>query len=303
MKYSKEFKIGTFAVIVLVVSFFIINYLRGVDIFNNEIELVSRYDDVAGLVPSAPVYVKGFKAGKVAEVTYDSQSEDFKVVCSILKDFRIPEDSRMTIYSVDIMGGKGIRIDLGTSETAAVNGSVLSADMSPDLIGELTGSIGPLLSKVSGTLDSLVVTVSSVNGLLCEENRRSISATLAKLESLMSDAAAISGTIEGRSEDLEVFISNLSVLSEKLNSLAESADSTLAGIDTVLESIDDADIRGVVSSSKQLLDNINDPDGSVGKLFVDDSIYNSVDSLLNEVGVLVSKIQENPKKYLRISVF
>ena len=303
MKYSKEFKIGTFAVIVLVVSFFIINYLRGVDIFNNEIELVSRYDDVAGLVPSAPVYVKGFKAGKVAEVTYDSQAEDFKVVCSILKDFRIPEDSRMTIYSVDIMGGKGIRIDLGTSETAAVNGSVLSADMSPDLIGELTGSIGPLLSKVSGTLDSLVVTVSSVNGLLCEENRRSISATLAKLESLMSDAAAISGTIEGRSEDLEVFISNLSVLSEKLNSLAESADSTLAGIDTVLESIDDADIRGVVSSSKQLLDNINDPDGSVGKLFVDDSIYNSVDSLLNEVGVLVSKIQENPKKYLRISVF
>ena len=56
MKYSKELKIGLFVVTVLVASFFLINYLRGEDIFNNEIELVSRYDNVEGLVASAPVY-------------------------------------------------------------------------------------------------------------------------------------------------------------------------------------------------------------------------------------------------------
>ena len=37
MKLSKEFKIGFFAVTVIVASFFIINYLRGEDIFNREI--------------------------------------------------------------------------------------------------------------------------------------------------------------------------------------------------------------------------------------------------------------------------
>ena len=42
MKFSKELKIGVFVVTVLVASFFLINYLRGEDIFNNEIELVSR---------------------------------------------------------------------------------------------------------------------------------------------------------------------------------------------------------------------------------------------------------------------
>ena len=49
---SKEFKIGLFAVITAVVSFFLINYLRGEDIFNREIELSSRYQNVEGLVPS-----------------------------------------------------------------------------------------------------------------------------------------------------------------------------------------------------------------------------------------------------------
>ena len=112
---SKELKIGIFTVSILIVSFFLINYLRGEDIFNREMELSSRFENVEGLVPSAPVFIKGYKAGKVSEVVYDSENEDFEVLCSIKKEFQIPADSKMTIYSVDIMGGKGIRIDLGTS--------------------------------------------------------------------------------------------------------------------------------------------------------------------------------------------
>jgi phospholipid/cholesterol/gamma-HCH transport system substrate-binding protein len=67
--------------------------------------------------------------------------------------------------------------------------------------------------------------------------------------------------------------------------------------------VSEADINGVVTSFKELLDNVNDPDGSIGKLFNDSSVYNSVDSLLSDLNTLVSKIQENPKKYLKISVF
>ena len=69
---TKELKIGAFVVTVLVASFFLINYLRGEDIFNREIELNSRFETVDGLVASAPVYIKGYKAGKVSEVVYDS---------------------------------------------------------------------------------------------------------------------------------------------------------------------------------------------------------------------------------------
>lgn len=300
---NKELKIGIFAVVILVVSFFLINYLRGEDIFNKEIELVSRYENLEGLVASAPVFIKGYKAGKVTEVTYDSQNEDFKVVCSVSKDFRIPADSRMTIYSVDIMGGKGIRIDLGTSADLAADGADLTPCFEAGLMDGLAGGVGPLLEKVSNTLDSLGVTVASVNRLLSEDNQTKIRNTMAHLENTMRNVSSISDSVEGKSDELESFIDDLSDLAQKFGSIAEKADTAMTDVSGLVASLNEKDIESIVSSFKTLLENINDPDGTVGKLLVDNSVYESVDELLSDIDQLVRKIQENPKKYIRISVF
>ena len=300
---SKEIKIGIFAVSILVVSFFLINYLRGEDIFNKEIELSSRFASVEGLVPSAPVYIKGYKAGKVSEVIYDSEAEDFEVICSIKKEFRIPSDSKMTIYSVDIMGGKGVKIDLGTSGLAVSDGDALAPAFEAGLMDGLAGGIGPLMAKVTSTLDSLSVTVSSINRMLSEENSARIASTLAHLDRTMANVDALSAVIGGKSDELAAFVSNLQMISDKLVSVAGQADTVLTGINTTVASLSESDIAGVVTSLKNLLDNVNDPDGTIGKLFVDKSVYDSFDALLNDIDDLVNKIQENPKKYLKISVF
>lgn len=303
MKYSKEVKIGAFVVSVLVVSFFVINYLRGKDIFNKEIELVSRYDNVEGLVPSAPVFIKGYKAGKVAEVEYQPETDDFKVTCSVLKEFRIPSDSKMTIYAVDIMGGKGVKIDLGTAETLAADGSELSPAKEVGLLDGLAEGIGPLLSKLGNTLDSLSVTVSGVNAMLSESNQAAISNTLAHLEKTMKSVNGIASAIDGKSAELTALVDNLASLSAKFGSIAEKADGAMTGVSSIVAKIDETDIAGLVSSFKSLLEKINDPDGTIGKLLVDGSVYDSVDELLNDVDSLIKQIEENPKKYIKISVF
>ena len=303
MKFSKELKIGVFVVTVLVASFFLINYLRGEDIFNNEIELVSRYDNVEGLVASAPVYIKGYKAGKVSEVVYNPSGDDFMVTCSVLKEFRIPADSKMTIYSVDIMGGKGIRIDLGSSSELVADGDFLQPSFAAGLVDGLEDSIVPLLAKVGNTLDSLSVTVSSVNKMLSEENKVSISNTLAHLEKTMHEVRGVAATVNGKSEELCLLVDNLAGLSSKLGGIADKTDGVMDGVSSVVNTINESDIEGVIASFSQLLENMNDPDGTIGKLFVDNSVYDSVDTLLNDIDSLIRKIQENPKKYLRISVF
>ena len=303
MKISKEFKIGFFAIAVLVVSFFLINYLRGEDIFNKEIEVSARFGKVEGLVPSAPVFIKGYKAGKVSEVTYDSRSGDFEVVCSVLKDFAIPEDSRMTIYSVDIMGGKGVRIDLGTSSSYVEDGGDLIPAFEAGLMDALGSSIAPLLEKVTSTMDSLSVTVAGVNRLLGDANQSNIAKTLSHLERTMSSLNNVAGDIDGKSDELEAFIDNMAALSGQLGELVSKADGVMDSVSLTAAKISTSDIEGVISSFKELLMNMNDPDGTIGKLFVDNSVYDSVDALLSDVDILVKKIQENPKKYIRLSVF
>ena len=119
----------------------------------------------------------------------------------------------------------------------------------------------------------------------------------------MNDVSSIAATIEGRSDDLNTFITNLSALSSKLSSIAEKVDGTVEGVNEVVGQINEADIKGVVESFHTLLNNINDPDGTVGKLLVDGSVYNSLDALLIDIDSLVKKIQENPKKYMKLSVF
>ena len=303
MKYSKELKIGVFVVAVLVMSFFVINYLRGEDIFNKEIELVSSYDNVEGLVASAPVYIKGYMAGKVKEVAYQPESDDFKVICSVLKEFRIPEDSRMTIYAVDIMGGKGVRLDLGESESLVSDGAYLAPAYEAGLLDGIAAGIGPLLEKVGNTLDSLSVTVSGINSMLADANVASISRTLRHLERTMNNVEAVSATVGGKSDELNSFIDNLASLTGKFGGIADKVDSTMTDVTSITSAISESDIQGVVASFGSLLEKIDDPEGTVGKLLVDGSLYDSLDELLIDIDSLIEKIQENPKKYLRISVF
>ena len=303
MKYSKEFKIGLFVVTVMVASFFVINYLRGKDIFNQEIEIVSHYSNAEGLVESAPVFIKGYKAGKVIEVSYCPEQETFKVVCSVRKEFRIPSDSKMTIYAVDIMGGKGVKIDLGTSAESIQDGGELAPSVEAGLLDGLAAGLSPLMAKVGNTLDSLTMTVSSINAVLSESNRVSLSNTVAHLEKTMRSVSGIANAVSGKSGEIEMFIDNLEALSDKLGVMLENADSLVGGASEFMATLNETDIEAVVSSFKSLLENINDPDGTIGKLLVDGSVYDSVDELLNDVDLLVKKIQENPKKYLKISVF
>ena len=300
MTFSKEFKIGLFVVTVLTVSFFLINYLRGKDLFNKEIEICARYSEVDGLVPSAPVFIKGYKAGKVTEVIYDPSSDDFMVTCSVMKDFRIPVDSKMMIYGVDIMGGKGIRIDLGTSQDVVADGGLLSSSSEPAMLDGLAAGVVPLMDKLGMTLDSISVTVSSVNRLLADQN---ISRTIAHLEKTMSEVSDIVAVIGGKSDELNVFLDNLASLSSQFISISEKADTLVSDVSGLVSKISADELSAVVSSFRSLLENINDPDGTVGRLLTDDSVYDSVDVLLNDVDLLIRKIQENPKKYIKISVF
>ena len=300
---KKELKIGIFVVAVLVASFFVLNYLRGEDIFNREFRISSRYESVEGLVPSAPVYIKGYKAGKVVDVIYDTAFEDFVVLCSISRDFVVPSDSKMVIYAVDIMGTKGVKIDLGTSEVPVCDGETLAPSIEAGLMDSVAGNITPLLEKVTQTLDSLSVTVSGVNRLLSDSNQNSIARTLVHVEKTMANLLSLSAAINGKSAEITALVDNLNDFSSKLGPLAEKVDTAMTGVGELIQTVNESDIDGVVTSFKTLLDNINDPDGSIGKLMNSDSVYTSVDSILMDVNVIVNKIQENPRKYLKISVF
>lgn len=303
MKISKELKIGIFVITVLVASFFIINFLRGKDIFNREMEIASSYEDIYGLVISDPVYIKGYKAGTVTSVMYNQETGRFDVRCSVSRQFSIPEDSRLTIYSRDIMGGKALRIDLGISALAVGEGGILAPSVQPDMLASISADIVPLIHKLTATASNLEILTANANELLNSDNISSVSRSVKKIERIAANAESASAAIGARSSELSEFISNIHTVSVKLNGMTDRADSTMTDISGFASRLEESDIEGVVSSFKSLLEKMQDPDGTIGRLFVDGTVYDSLDSLISDIDEVVNKIKENPRKFIKISLF
>lgn len=303
MKASKELKIGIFVILVLVLSFFVINFLREKDLFNRDIEVSAKYPDICGLTASAPVYFKGYKAGTVSSIEYDRESGEFLVTCTVDRGFGLSAGTRMVIYSVDLLGGKGVELVPGTSAEILDDGAVIPGETRPDLLASVGDEILPLAGKISSAVDSLNVTVSSINRILGKENRDGLAAAIGHIDRTMANIESISSVIGGRSAEIDGLLANLHEVSASLASVMEKADTAMADIGNVAAALDESDIRGLVTSFRELADSVRDPDGSVGKLLADGGVYDSLESLLADIDSLVRQIEENPKKYIKISLF
>ncbi len=300
MKISRETRIGIFVVSVLIASFCVLNYLRGEDIFGKEMDIHSHYSNVEGLVASDPVYISGYKIGTVSDVKYNTSTCVFDVTCSIQKKIPVPADTKMTIYSVDLMGGKGIRLDLGTSDVMVKDGDELAPSYAPDMVSSLTNLIGPLIVKASSALDSLSAASAALDRVLTGIDENTLRSAMNHIDRTLDNAEQLTGVLSGHSEDIESLVVNLKNVSDKLAVISEKADSAMTGIGSAAAQLGNADIEGLINSFRTLAGNLNDPDGTIGKLTNDGRVYESLDSVLKDIDSLVKKIEENPKKYVRI---
>ena len=298
-----EVKTGLYAVIIIAATLFIVEFLRGKDIFSKNNTYYIIYPSVDGIEVSTAVTVGGFPAGRISEIQYNRESADYTVQVSISRQFSIPEDSRMVIYSSDILGTKKIKVAAGTSSVPASAGDTLTGGFEADMLSTLAGSISPVAAGLDTLIQYLNTAVTSVNLLLSESNREQVSALLSTLSSTADDLSALSGTLRDRSPEISDIILRLNSISAALDSAAASAGNTLANAEEITAGLRDAGLGAAVDSIRILTGRLQDPSGSIGRLITSDSLYNSITRLSNDLDSLIRGIKEDPKKYIKISVF
>lgn len=298
-----EVKTGLYAVIIIAATLFIVEFLRGKDIFSKNNTYYIIYPSVDGIEVSTAVTVGGFPAGKISEIQYNRESADYTVQVSISRQFSIPEDSRMVIYSSDILGTKKIKVAAGTSSVPASAGDTLTGGFEADMLSTLAGSISPVAAGLDTLIQNLNTAVTSVNLLLSDSNREQVSALLSTLSSTADDLSVLSGTLRDRSPEISDIILRLNSISAALDSVAASAGNTLANAEEITAGLRDAGLGAAVDSIRILTGRLQDPSGSIGRLITSDSLYNSITRLSNDLDSLIRGIKEDPKKYIKISVF
>lgn len=297
MKSKKLVYIGTSAVVALLVLFFGINYLKGINMFHTSNYFFVSYESVAGLNISAPVTANGFKVGQVREMNYEYDNPGHvKVELALDPALKIPEGT-VAVLGSDLLGTATISLEMPKSETYAAVGSTLEGRLAGGLMdnvqSELLPGVVAALPKVDSLLQALtaVVTDPSLHAALNRLDKIS-----GELDVLAANLAAASKPLPGVVNKASETVTNLADMSVKLDSLTETLN------DIPLEQTM-ANVEVISANLKQLTAQLRSEDSSLGMLVNDPGLYNNLNATVASLDSLIVDVKRQPKRYLKFSVF
>ncbi|MBQ5593300.1 MAG: MCE family protein [Bacteroidales bacterium] len=259
--------------------------------------------DVNGLTVSSPVHFRGLKIGIVENIEFDQQKDYFKVALNVSSEYDIPQDSRVEVYSSDLLGGKALKLIYGTSQEILDESDTISGGVAEDMISSITSKIEPLAAEAYTLMQNVNKTLDNVNATLDSNARVNIQSALANLDKTLANASQLSRKLNDMAPEVNDIVKNLNVLSKGLSEGTNDIKGTLANVNSITSQLSKAELTETLNNLKSLLNKLQDPNGSVGKLLTTDSLHNSVNTLVQDVDILVKRITENPKKYIKVSVF
>ena len=300
MKLTKEIKTAILVIVSIFLFIWGYNFLKGKDLFDSSTRVYVVYDNVAGLVNSAPVTLNGLAIGKVNSINIQPDGK-LLVEMQITTDFPIAKSSVAEIYDSGLVGGRQIAIKPNFQDKNFIkSGDYLTASSKLGLTDALAQQLEPLQYKVQKLLDNADVLFTNVNEILDEKTKQNLKNSIAELNKTLSEFSVASKNIN------EMIADNKS----KINSTMTNFDKTAANFSKMSDSLAKANLGQTVKNLEKTLANVDkimtdieQGKGTMGKLMKDDAMYNNFTNTSKELELLLQDVRLNPTRYVNVSVF
>lgn len=294
MKFTKEIRIALVAIVGILVMYFGINFLKGINLFSTNNAYYMTFDDIQGLGASTPIYADGYKVGTVDKVDYDySGNGPIKVKADINKDLRIPAGSMAEIEK-DIMGNLQVNLLLANNPRERIEpGSVIPGTVNSGMMGK-AAQLVPVVEKMLPKLDSILT---NVNALLADP---AIAASLHHVETITNNL-----TVSTR--ELNTLMAGLN---KQVPGMIRKANGVLDNTNRLTANLADLDVQGTLNrvnatleGAQKFTDQLNSGKGSLGLLMNDTKLYDNMTSTMSHADSLVIDLKAHPKRYVHFSIF
>jgi len=293
LKLSKNASIGLSFLISLAIIYFGINFLKGINIFQNQNNYIAVFDDVSGLNISSPVLVNGYQIGLVSSIRIISTDPlKFAVEIRLNDDFKIKEGSTLE-FGTDLLGGSPVKLKINNKATRYLNPG-------DTLLGGRSAGMMDSAEKIAPKADSLLLhidsTVIALNQLLTNPAwQQSISGINRIVDELQVSAHNINNIILGIGKEIPEITQDLTVV---INNLKKVSDELYAAdLNHTLVSLDET-----ITNLNLLSQKLNTPDNSLGKLTNGSELHDSLIVTINTATKLLEDVRKNPKKYLSVKL-
>ncbi|MEE1358492.1 MAG: MlaD family protein [Segatella copri] len=294
MKLTKEIKIALVAIVGILIMYFGINFLKGMNLFSTNNTYFITFDDIQGLGASTPIYADGYKVGTVDGLEYDyKENGPIKVKVDIIKDLRIPQGSKAEIVK-DLMGNLQVNLLLANNPRERVEpGGVIPGAVNGGMMDK-AASLVPVVEKMLPKLDSILT---SVNALLADP---ALAASLHNVETITSNL-----TVSTR--ELNTLMAGLN---KQVPGMIGKANGVLDNTNRLTANLASLDVQGTLNkvnqtleSAHQFTEKLNSNQGSLGLLMNDTKLYDNLTSTMSHADSLVIDLKAHPKRYVHFSVF
>lgn len=314
---KKEIKIALVAIAAIAILFFGMNFLKGISLFSEKNVYYARFSNINGLTANNPIFANGYQVGLVKDIQFDYSGQGDIIVAFSLNDkMHLPVGTAAAIES-DFMGNVRMNLVLPTTNTPLPTGEGSGVGLSPLPTGEGAGvgllhkgdtipgsqaeglmaraaALLPAVEQMLPKLDSILM---SVNTLLADP---SIARTLHHAEHITADLTT-------STRQLNTLMANLN---RQMPALMSKADGVLDNTQQLTQNLAAVDIDATMQKVDRTLANVeatakqlSQPNGTLGLLMNDPSLYNRLNGTLNSAEMLLNDVREHPKRYINVSVF
>jgi phospholipid/cholesterol/gamma-HCH transport system substrate-binding protein len=301
---SKELKIGIIAVIIIGISIWGFNFLKGQNLLDPGSRTFKvEYSKIGGLTKSSTVTINGLKVGKVESIEFDvSEGQRGHLIVTFIvdNDFEFSKKSVVKIYSPNPLSGSNLAIIPNYEGDTAVSGDLLQGEIEESLFTSIGERLNPLQQKIESVIVRADTLFSGVNKVL---NKKTIAEINGSVSDLGATIAAIRKTI------LSV---NAMVLDnqQNLKRTLENTRNITENFSKVSDSIKAIDFGKIINKAEEAVGNfnemskkINSGEGTIGQLINDKRMYDNLEAATRELEQLLRDIKLHPKRYIHFSIF
>ncbi|MBQ3907880.1 MAG: MCE family protein [Bacteroidaceae bacterium] len=291
MKIKKETKIGLTGAIALVLLFLGINFLKGAKLFSTQNTYYIRFSNAKALSKNSTVYADGYDVGRVSNILYDyARPGQVLVAIEVDRGLRIPRGSSARLDEA-VLGGCTLNLLLTTNLTDAYHpGDTIQGS---DANG--------LLSKAADMMPQIEQTVARVDSLLASLNRLVESP---HVQAILQNTEEVTAHLNQSSQQLNSLLKNdVPQMTSTFNRAGENVVTLTENLNQLQLQATLDSVNTAVGSLHKLLAQAQDPDGTLGRMMNDPTLYNNLNHTIQSADSLVTDLKTNPKRYVHFSVF
>jgi|SRR6188474_26805 phospholipid/cholesterol/gamma-HCH transport system substrate-binding protein len=333
-----ELKIGLVSIFAIGMTIALIFLLSGEGGFSwQQYELMTKFDNIAGLKKGAPVRVAGVEVGSVTDTTFSGDRVD--VAMRVNEKYRslITTESVAVLGSVSLLGEAAVDISAAGHGTPIPDGgyvkSAKAAGSLTDVASQATAGIQQLTAVLAdvqsgrGTVGQLFTNDAlyrELTGLVAaaEDVAQNVKTGRGTLGRLATDPAAAQA-LEGALANLQDVTARLragegtlgkfltdDTLSRNLTSMSTNVDAITGrlsrGQGTAGALLNERELYDRVNSMMNRMDQVTAAlqkgEGTAGQLLHDKQLYENMNATMAELRKLIAAISADPKKYLNVKV-